>query len=78
MNEAFAELDEILDRESWEWLSENVPTLAGAIEKLVARGLTAEEIRRRVLQRMGAHREPLAKRCENAARFLGSVSAQRG
>ena len=76
MSDKYAELDSVLDEESWEWLSDTAPKLATTIEKLVGKGLSAEEISRRVVQRSGAHRVALAQRCEMAARFLLSVSAR--
>lgn len=70
MSDKYQELDRVLDEESWEWLSDNCPPLAESVRKAVAGGVTPEQIRARVLQRLGTHRMPLAQRCEAAARHL--------
>lgn len=75
MSDRFAEFDRVLDSESWEWLQDNAPTVASTIERMVGRGVAPEEIRRRVLERSGAHRFAFAQRCESAARWLTSEKA---
>jgi len=57
-----------LDAISWEWLNDNHPQLAEAIETEVARGATPQMVRRYVVQR--TERIELALRCEQAANFL--------
>ena len=57
-----------LDAISWEWLNDNHPQLAEAIEIEVARGATPDAIRRYVVQR--TQRLELALRCEQAALHL--------
>lgn len=76
MSDKFIELDTVLDEESWEWLSDTAPKLATTIQKLVAKGLTPEEISRRVVQRSGPHRGALAQRCEMAARYISKRTEQ--
>lgn len=71
----FAELGTELDRESWEWLSENHPTIADAVELTVKRGATPDQVRAFVLRRCGPNRFEFARRCESAARHLGATKA---
>ncbi len=61
-----------LDAISWEWLNDNHPQLAEAIETEVARGATPDIIRRYVVQR--TQRIELALRCEQAALHLVAVA----
>lgn len=61
-----------LDAISWEWLSDNHPQLAEAIEVEVARGATPDAIRRYVVRR--TQRLELALRCEQAALHLVAVA----
>lgn len=70
MSDKFATLDSVLEEESYEYLLDNFPPLAAAVQKAVAAGVSAEDIRRRVMQKLGTHREALAQRCELAARHL--------
>lgn len=70
MSKDFADLDRVLDHESWEWLNDNYPPLAESVSKAVQQGISPEDIARRVVQRLGAHRIALAQRCEAAARWL--------
>lgn len=70
MTKDFADLDRVLDGESWDWISDNYPPLAESVAKAVAQGISPEDISRRVVQRLGAHRIALAQRCESAARWL--------
>lgn len=70
MSDKYGELDSVLDEESWDFLWTNYPPLALAVQKAVTQGLTPEAIKRRVVERLGAHREPLAQRCELAAKHL--------
>lgn len=70
MSDKFLELDTVLDEESFDFLWQNYPSLASAVQKMVGKGVSPEEIRRRVVEKLGAHREALATRCELAARHL--------
>jgi len=74
MSNQFAELATELDKESWEWLSENHPTIADAVEITVRKRATPEQVRAFVLRRCGANRAEFARRCESAARHLGATS----
>lgn len=70
MSDRYEDLDRVLDSESWGWLCDNAPPLAESVQRAVAKGITPEQIRARVVQRLGAHRMPLAQRCEAGARHL--------
>lgn len=70
MSDKYSELDNVLDAESWEFLWTNYPPLALAVQKSVSAGISPEAIKRRVIERLGAHREALATRCELAAKHL--------
>lgn len=70
MSDKFIELDRALDEESWDWLNDNCPPLAISVQKAVQSGISAVDIKRRVIDRLGAHRLPLAQRCEAGARHL--------
>jgi hypothetical protein len=70
MSDKYLELDSVLETESWEWLDANFPPLADSVAKAVGKGISPEDIRRRVVLKLGAHREALAQRCELAAKHL--------
>jgi hypothetical protein len=70
MSDKYAELDQVLEEEAWEYLYTNYPPLAAVVQKSVGKGIVPEEIRRRVVEKAGAHREALAQRCELAAKYL--------
>lgn len=70
MSDKYLDLDRVLDEESWEWLSDNYPALAISVQKAVTNGVSPADIRRRVVERLGAHRGALAQRCESGARWL--------
>ena len=70
MIKEFTELANELDKESFEWLVENHPTIADAVEMSVTRGKSPDEVRAFVLRRCGANRVEFARRCEAAARHL--------
>lgn len=72
MSNDYQELDDVLDAESWEWLNDNYPALAIAVQQMVGKGKTPEAIKRRMVERLGAHRIALAQRCELASRYLGA------
>ena len=59
-----------IDADSWFWLDRNAPMLARAVIAEVKRGRTPEQIYHFVRDRVGLHREPVAMRCEQAARHL--------
>lgn len=63
-----APITEALDGIGYQWLADNHPELAEAIETAVAAGAGPREIRRHVMAQTG--RQELALRCEQAARCL--------
>jgi hypothetical protein len=75
MSDKYLELDSVLDEESFDYLTREYPALAVAVQKSVAKNISPEDIKRRVLEKLGLHREPLAQRCELAARHLFNAKA---
>lgn len=65
---SFSDLAQALNYESWLWLEENNIVLARVLQSEVARGATADDIRRFVLRHTG--RAALAARMEQAAAYL--------
>jgi thiamine monophosphate synthase len=63
-----APVTEALDAIGYEWLADNHPDLAEAIERAVAAGATARQVRSHVMDRTA--RLESALRCEQSARFL--------
>lgn len=57
-----------INEESWQWLQENTPLLADALEREIEGGATAEEIRQ-VAMRM-TQRPALVMRLRQAASYL--------
>lgn len=70
MSDALEQLDMAFYEEAWDYLNRDAIALAKQVQKLVNAGVAPEAIRRRVVQTAGTHREPIAIRCENAAKFL--------
>ena len=69
MDGELAVVGEALDEISWDWLSDNFPALAEALQTAVMEnGVTPERIRRFVMGKV--QRYELALRCEQAARWL--------
>ena len=69
-------LMQALDRMSYEYLSTNAPDLVIAIDQELRAGTEPSGIRFIVQRHVGADREGLAKRCEQAARFMAGQSAE--
>jgi len=61
----------MLDQESWQWLLEQHPRIADALENAVINGATMNEIRVIAWSRTG--RKEIVTRIENAARWLMSL-----
>ena len=68
MSKELIAIGKALNEISWCWLNDNHPRLAEAIETEVGRGVTAEQVRRYIMQQ--THRLELALRCEQAASWL--------
>ncbi len=61
-----------INEESWEWLSDNVPVLAEAIQnEVVERHVKPKQIRHFVMK--ATHRERLAARCYQAACYVAAT-----
>jgi hypothetical protein len=61
-------IDAAINGESWEWLRENLPVLAGAVSLEIKNGATADDVRLYVMRR--TQRPALAMRCSQAAAHL--------
>ena len=66
-------LGQVLDAESYEWLTANHPDLADAVEAEVKAGSQPDTIRRFVLKHTGGRFE-ISYRCEAAARYCKQQS----
>ena len=67
-----AHLTAAINEESWQWLQDNTPMLADALQREVAAGATAEEIRQAAMRM--TQRPALALRLRQAAAFLRATS----
>lgn len=67
IKEAMLDLSKELDAISYDWLVAQHPGLVDAIERAVAQGVGAIDIKHAVLRQTG--RLELALRCEQAARY---------
>lgn len=67
-NKTFPTLEEAINEESYNWVSENYPALAKALEEEVKAGGKPEDIRRFIVAQ--TQREALALRLEQAAKHL--------
>ena len=70
---AGAALTVALDRMSYEYLVTNAPDLVIAIDQELRAGVEPDGIRFIVQKHVGADRENLALRCEQAARYMASA-----
>jgi hypothetical protein len=68
LDAGLADVGQALDEISWQWLSDNFPRLAEAIQGAVEGGAEPDGVRRYVMVR--TQRYELALRCEQAARWL--------
>jgi hypothetical protein len=66
----FPALETAINADAWEYLLNNAPEYAAAVQKAVTSGGKPDEIYRFVLDRVGLWREPLAMRCKQAAGWL--------
>lgn len=60
----------VLERDAFEYLSRQAPDYIDAIEQELEQGFSPEEIKQEYLREAGYGRELLAKRIEQAARYL--------
>jgi len=60
-----------IDAESWQWLDDNAPLYATAVQNEINAGKTPQQIRHYVMKQ--TQRQGIAMRCEQAARHLQRV-----
>lgn len=65
------ELAQALNRQSYEWLFEELPDLAHALELTIKHGVTADEVRHFVMRH--TQRPALAMRLQQAAEYLLTI-----
>jgi hypothetical protein len=68
------ELETAIDAESYEYLSENAPTLLRALQSEISTGASADEIKHYVMAVTG--RYAIALRCQQAARHIRRETTQ--
>ena len=76
MTRTFARLGSVLDHSSYEWLLDEAPDVAVAIESEVLAGATPEDIRRFLMDQIGENRVAFINRVVSAARWLKGGQAQ--
>jgi hypothetical protein len=59
-----------IELDAYEYLASNAEIWLDCVVNSIAQGYSPEEIYRHVLRQAGYHRFEIAKRCENAARYL--------
>jgi hypothetical protein len=72
MTQPFAHLSRTLDEDNYNWLVNENPRLAEALETEVLAGAEPDEIGRHMTRYIGEHRQGLIARCVSAARWLKS------
>ncbi len=65
-----APLQEAIDADAYSFLEQNAPGYLVAIDKVLAQGVTPAQVRWFVSAGVGADRQGLALRCEQAARHI--------
>lgn len=70
----FQPLEQAIDEDAYEYLSQHAPSYIKAIDNAVTNGATPEQIRWYVQVRVGSDRLSMALRCEQAARYILSRS----
>jgi hypothetical protein len=76
MSNVYAELSEVIYAEAYEFLQDHYPKIAKLVERGVRENVSPEDLRRHWLKEAGDHSTALARRIENAAKYL--VVEQRG
>lgn len=64
-------LEAAINEESWQWLMDNAPMLADALQREIEAGATAEEVRQAAMRM--TQRPALVLRLRQAARYLMAV-----
>ena len=67
-------IDAAIDEESWDWLQDNLPMMASAVQIEVRKNVSAEEIRRHIMRK--TFRPALAMRCSQAAQHLATNGSE--
>jgi len=62
-------------KDAYDYLATYHQDFLDGVEDAVAKGYTPEEIYRHILREAGVHRNEIAKRCQNAARYILSQEA---
>lgn len=78
MSNALHALQGAIDEDAYDYLSQYAPAYAAAITSALRGGSTPAQIRQFVLAQVGPDRSGLAKRCEQAARWLVALEAKVG
>lgn len=66
----FQLLDSAIDEDAYDWLTQYAPAYVQAISDALNEGATPQQIRWYVSARVGADRQALALRCEQAAHHI--------
>jgi hypothetical protein len=66
----FTKLGRELDYQAYQWVLDEYPTVAEAIETEVLAGASVEDVRRFLVAHVGEHRQGFIQRCVGAARWL--------
>jgi hypothetical protein len=74
MNRTLTKLGATLDEAAFEWLVDEYPQLATALETEVRAGATPDDVRRFMTAHVGEHRVALIARCVSAARWLSKTT----
>lgn len=67
-------LESAINAESWDWLCDNLPVLAQALQKEIENGASPEDVRFFIMKQ--TQREALAMRLEQAAKHLTAKKAR--
>lgn len=73
MSDALEDFELAVLEEAWRFVQADDLSLATKIEKAVKQGVTPEKLAQRYMGIAGAHRAAMAKRVENAAKYLHSL-----
>lgn len=63
-------LDPMIWEDAYYYLADYHEDFLNGVEEAVSKGFTPDEIYRHVLREAGVHRIEIAKRCQNAARYI--------
>jgi len=63
-------LNDSIWQDAYEYLALNNEGFLNGVENAVALGFSPDEIYRHILREGGTHRSEIAKRCQNAAKYI--------